>query len=209
MDITVIFFLGLIVALVGVVPPGLLNMTAAKISLKEGHVRGIVFSIGVCVIVFLQTYVAAIFARYLSNHPDVVSILQRVAFVIFVLITIYFLLIAKNKNKPDVEDTIRSKHSRFFHGMFLSSLNVFPIPYQAYMTITLASFGWLELDKISIISYVCGATMGTFVMLYVYIFFFDKIKSKTFTSQKNMNYIIGTITGIIAGVTFINILMEL
>ena len=209
MDITVIFFLGLIVALVGVVPPGLLNMTAAKISLKEGHVRGIVFSIGVCVIVFLQTYVAAIFARYLSNHPDVVSILQRVAFVIFVLITIYFLLIAKNKNKPDVEDTIRSKHSRFFHGMFLSSLNVFPIPYQAYMTITLASFGWLELDKISIISYVCGATMGTFVMLYVYIFFFDKIKSKTFTSQKNINYIIGTITGIIAGVTFINILMEL
>lgn len=193
----------------GVIPPGLLNMTAAKISLKEGHVRGIVFSIGVCVIVFLQTYVAAIFARYLSNHPDVVSILQRVAFVIFVLITIYFLLIAKNKNKPDVEDTIRSKHSRFFHGMFLSSLNVFPIPYQAYMTITLASFGWLELDKISIISYVCGATMGTFVMLYVYIFFFDKIKSKTFTSQKNMNYIIGTITGIIAGVTFINILMEL
>lgn len=209
MDITVIFFLGLIVALVGVIPPGLLNMTAAKISLKEGHVRGIVFSIGVCVIVFLQTYVAAIFARYLSNHPDVVSILQRVAFVIFVLITIYFLLIAKNKNKPDVEDTIRSKHSRFFHGMFLSSLNVFPIPYQAYMTITLASFGWLELDKISIISYVCGATMGTFVMLYVYIFFFDKIKSKTFTSQKNMNYIIGTITGIIAVVTFINILMEL
>jgi threonine/homoserine/homoserine lactone efflux protein len=209
LDITVIFFLGLIVALVGVVPPGLLNMTAAKISLKEGHVRGIVFSIGVCVIVFLQTYVAAIFARYLSNHPDVVSILQRVAFVIFVLITIYFLLIAKSENKPDVEDTIRSKHSRFFQGMFMSSLNVFPIPYQAYMTITLASFGWLELDKISIISYVCGATMGTFVMLYVYIFFFDKIKSKTFTSQKNMNYIIGTITGIIAGITFINILMDL
>lgn len=184
-------------------------MTAAKISLKEGHVRGIVFSIGVCVIVFLQTYVAAIFARYLSNHPDVVSILQRVAFVIFVLITIYFLLIAKKDTQPSVDENIKSKHSRFFQGMFMSSLNVFPIPYQAYMTITLASFGWLELDKISIISYVCGATMGTFVMLYVYIFFFDKIKSKTFTSQKNMNYIIGTITGIIAGVTFINILMDL
>lgn len=209
MDITLIFFLGLVIALVGVIPPGLLNMTAAKISLKEGHVRGIVFSIGVCFIVFLQTYLAAIFARYLSNHPDVVSILQRVALVIFVLITIYFLLVAKKETKPDVEDTIRSKHSRFFHGMFLSNLNVFPIPYQAYMTITLASFGWLEFDKISIISYVCGATMGTFVMLYVYIFFFDKIKSKRFTSQKNMNYIIGTITGIIACVTLINILMDL
>ena len=76
------------------IPPGLLNMTAAKISLKEGYGRGIVFSIGVCVIVFLQTYIASMFARYLNNHRDVVEILQRVAFVIFVLITIYFLLIA-------------------------------------------------------------------------------------------------------------------
>ena len=209
MNITGIFFIGLAIALVGVIPPGLLNMTAAKISLKEGYARGVVFSIGVCVIVFLQTYIAAIFARYLSNHPDVVSILQRVAFVIFVLITIYFLLVAKKDSQPCVEENIKSKHSRFFQGMFMSSLNVFPIPYQAYMTITLASFGWLELDKISIISYVCGATMGTFVMLYMYIFFFDKIKNKSFTSQKNMNYIIGTITGIIAGVTLINILMDL
>ena len=93
MNITFIFFLGLIIALIGVIPPGLLNMSAAKISLKEGHVRGIMFSIGVCVIVFLQTYLASIFARYLSNHAEVIDVLQRVAFVIFVLITIYYLFI--------------------------------------------------------------------------------------------------------------------
>ena len=209
MNITVIFFLGLIIALVGVIPPGLLNMTAAKISLKEGYGRGIVFSIGVCVIVFLQTYIASMFARYLNNHRDVVEILQRVAFVIFVLITIYFLLIAKSDPKPDIEPHTKSKHSRFFQGMFLSAINVFPIPYQAYMTITVASFGWMSFEKISVIAYVTGATMGTFVMLYMYIFFFHRIRSKKFTSPKNMNYLIGTITGIIAGVTLINILMEL
>ena len=93
--------------------------------------------------------------------------------------------------------------------MFLSAINVFPIPYQAYMTVTMASFGWLEFERYSIISYVSGAAMGTFVMLYVYIFFFDKIKDRNFTSQKNMNYIIGSITGIIAVITLINILMEL
>jgi len=209
LSITVIFFLGLIIAFVGVIPPGLLNMTAAKISLKEGYSRGVVFSLGVCVIVFLQTYIAAMFARYLTNHQDVVEILQRVAFVIFVLITIYFLLIAEKQPKPNIEANSKSKHSRFFQGMFLSAINVFPIPYQAYMTITIASFGWMKFEKISIITYVTGAAMGTFVMLYLYIFFFDKIKDKNFTSQKNMNYIIGTITGIIAGVTLINILMEL
>lgn len=209
MDITVIFFLGLIIALVGVIPPGLLNMTAAKISLKGGSHHGILFSIGVCVIVCVQTYVAAIFAKYLSNHPEVIDVLQRVAFVIFVLITVYFLLLARKQPKPNVDANIKSKRSRFFQGMLLSSLNVFPIPYQAYMTITLASFGWLTFETYSIISYVAGAATGTFVMLYIYIFFFDKIKNDKLTTQKNMNYIIGSITGIIAIVTLINIIKEL
>ena len=209
MDITAIFFIGLFLAFVGVIPPGLLNMTAAKISLKDGYNRGIMFSVGVCVIVCVQTYIAAIFARYLIHHPDVVDILQRVALVIFVLITIYFFKLAQKQPQPDIEANVKSKHSRFFQGMLLSALNVFPIPYQAYMTITLASFGWLNFDATSIASYVAGAAMGTFIMLYIYIFFFDKIKDKKITSQKNMNYIIGSITGIIAVVTLFSIIKEL
>lgn len=207
-SITYIFFLGVFFALIGVIPPGLLNMTAAKISLKEGHVRGIMFSIGACTTVFIQTYIAALFARYLSNHHEIIEILQRVAFIIFVLITVYFLFIAKAQSSHRSSKEIRSKHSRYFQGVLLSSLNVFPLPYQAYITITLASVGWMAFDKFSIISYVSGAAMGTFVMLYIYIFFFDKIKSKNFTSQKNMNYIIGSITGVIAIVTLINIIRD-
>ncbi|WP_372754337.1 lysine transporter LysE [Mariniflexile sp.] len=209
MDITVIFLLGLIVALLGVIPPGLLNMTAAKISLKEGPVRGVMFSIGVCIVVIAQTYLAAIFARQLSNHLEIVDVLQRVAFVIFVLITIYFLFIAK-KEPVEVEEPARwSKKGRFFQGVFLSSINIFPIPYQAYMTITLASFNLLDFSQISIISYVAGAAMGTFVMLYIYMFFFDKIKGKSITSQKSMNYLIGSITAIISIITLINIIKEM
>jgi len=210
LSITIVFFLGLFVALIGVIPPGLLNMTAAKISLKEGAGRGIMFSTGVCLVVFIQTYIAAIFSRYLSNRQDVVAILQRVAFVIFVLVTIYFLVLAskQKKEEKDIEEEVRSKKSRFFYGMFLSGLNVFPIPYQAYMIISLASLGVMDFQRLSIITYVTGASMGTFVMLYVYIFFFDKIKDKAFTSQKNMNYIIGSVTGLVALVTFINILRE-
>lgn len=197
--------------MVGVIPPGLLNMTAAKISLKEGHARGIVFSIGACLIVLLQTFVAVIFARYLTKHPDIVDVLQRVALVIFILISVYFFFVAKgdgdvgNKNAPEV----RSKKSRFFQGMFMSALNMFPIPFQAYMSVTLASFGWLTFEQSNIIAYVFGSATGSFVMLYVYMFFFDKIESKTFTSQKNMNRLIGAITGIVALVTLIHVIKEL
>lgn len=167
------------------------------------------FSTGVSIVVFIQTYIAAIFARYLSDRSDIVEILQRVAFVIFVLITIYFLVLASKQKEPKVKTEIKSKHGRLLHGMLLSGLNVFPIPYQAYMTITLASFGWMDFERTSIVTYVTGASMGTFVALYFYIFFFDKIKDKKFTSQKSMNFTIGIITGTVALVTFINILREL
>ncbi len=194
--------------MVGVIPPGLLNMTAARISLKEGAGRGIMFSTGVCIVVYIQTYVAAIFARYLSNHSDIVEILRRVAFVIFVLITIYFLVLASKEEELKKETEIKSKHGRLLHGMLLSALNIFPIPYQAYMTITLVSFGLMDFQKLSIVTYVTGAATGTFVMLYFYIFFFDKIKDRKFSSQKSMNLSIGIITGLVSLITLINILKE-
>ncbi len=104
MEISIVFLLGLLFAFIGVIPPGMLNMSAAKISLKEGHVRGFVFSIGVCVAVGVQTYLALIFAKYLNQHPDVVDVLKRVALVLFVLISIYFFLLAKRQISPQKVD---------------------------------------------------------------------------------------------------------
>jgi len=206
LDISIVFLLGLSFAFVGLIPPGMLNMSAAKISLKEGHVRGFVFSIGVCVIVGVQTYLALIFAKYLNQHPDVIDVLKRVALVLFILISIYFFLVANSNATPQEVDTSKSKKSRFFQGILMSALNVFPIPYQAYIVTTLLSYQLLSLDNISIGSYIAGATSGTFIALYIYILFFDKIKNSKITSPKRMNYSIGIITAIVSITTLINII---
>ncbi len=206
MEISIVFLLGLLFAFIGVIPPGMLNMSAAKISLKEGHVRGFVFSIGVCVTVGVQTYLALIFAKYLNQHPDVVDVLKRVALVLFVLISIYFFLLAKRQISPQKVDASKSKKSRFFQGILMSALNVFPIPYQAYIVTTLLSYQLLSLDNLSMGYYIAGATSGSFVALYIYILFFDKIKNSKITSPKWMNYSIGIITAIVSITTLLNIL---
>jgi len=206
LEISIVFLLGLLFAFIGVIPPGMLNMSAAKISLKEGHVRGFVFSIGVCVTVGVQTYLALIFAKYLNQHPDVVDVLKRVALVLFVLISIYFFLLAKRQISPQKVDASKSKKSRFFQGILMSALNLFPIPYQAYIVTTLLSYQLLSLDNLSMGSYIAGATSGSFVALYIYILFFDKIKNSKITSPKWMNYSIGIITAIVSITTLLNIL---
>lgn len=205
MDITCVFFLGFVIAIISVLPPGLLNMSAAKISLDEGRSRGFSFSLGASLVVLIQTYIAAIFARYLSKNTEVIEILRIVAFVLFVIITIYFLFIAKVKEKTK-ESKRKGKKSSFFNGMFLSVLNVLPVPYQAYMTITLASYGWITFSLKDIFTYTAGVGIGSLITFCSYVMFFKKIKSKKFTSPKNMNYIIGIITGVIAIITFINII---
>ena len=207
MDITLIFFLSLLISFLGVMHPGMLNMSAARISLKEGHNRSFMFSIGVCIVVGLQTYVATIFAKYLNQHPDITSILKRVAVVIFLLISFYFFMIAKKQASPvSVDARIKSKKSRFFQGVFMSALNIFPIPFQAYVVTSLLSVGWLQLDPSSIGAYIAGAVMGSFIALYIYILFFDSIKNNKITSPKNMNYCISLITLAVATVTFVNLI---
>ena len=207
MGITLIFFLSILISFLGVIPPGMLNMSAARISLKEGHNRSFMFSIGVCIVVGLQTYVATIFAKYLNQHPDVTSILKRVAIVIFLLIAFYFFITANRQTSPvKLDRRIKSKQSRFFQGVFISALNIFPIPFQAYVVTSLLSAGWLKLDPINIGAYIAGAAMGTFIALYIYILFFDTIKNNKITSAKNMNYSIALLTLAVAIVTFVNLI---
>ena len=185
----------------------MLNMSAARISLKEGHNRSFIFSIGVCIVVGLQTYVATIFAKYLNQHPDVTSVLKRMAVVIFLLISFYFYFTGKKQTSlVSVNARIQSKQSRFFQGFFMSALNIFPIPFQAYVVTSLLSVGWLQLDPSSIGAYIAGAIMGSFIALYIYILFFDNIKNNKITSPKNMNYSIALITLGVAIFTLINLI---
>ncbi len=181
-------------------------MTAAKVSIKEGKERAKLFVFGALIIVVFQTLAAVFFARFLDSRPDVVVLLREVGLGIFISLTIYFLVFAKQPKVKQDEVKMRSKTSRFFLGMLLSALNFFPIPYYVFVTITFASYNLFLFDKLSILLFLIGVVSGSYFVFYYYISFFKKIESKTDFFFKNMNQIIGTITGIVALMTLINVL---
>ena len=182
-------------------------MTAAKVNLKEGRKNALWFVAGALLIIFFQVYVALLFAHVIDNRPDVVTLLREVGFVIFSILTIYFLFIAKDpkaKKKSKIKKS--SKKSRFFLGMLLSGLNFFPIPYYVLVSVTLASYHLFVFESNIIFTFVMGSVLGSFAALYSYIGFFGKIEKKTDYLMRNMNTIIGSITGLVAVVTLFNIL---
>ena len=199
-------FSGFIAAIIGIFPPGLINMTAAKISVEDGKNRALSFMAGALVIIFFQTLLALIFARYIDSHQEVVVLLREIGFGIFTLLTIYFLWIAKKPKKTVKEELkTRSKKSRFFLGMLISTLNFFPIPYYVLVSVSLASFQYFSFETASVFSFVVGVVLGSFVVFYSYIAFFKKIESKTDFITRNMNNMIGSITGLMAVLTLYNI----
>jgi threonine/homoserine/homoserine lactone efflux protein len=198
-------FSGFIAAAIGIIPPGLINMTAAKINLKEGKKNAMWFVIGAVLVIFFQVYLAVLFAQVINNRPDVLTLLREVGFVIFSILTIYFLFIAKPKTKKS-KIKKSSKKSRFFLGMLLSGLNFFPIPYYVVVSVTLASYQLFAFENNVIFTFVLGSVLGSFAVLYSYIAFFGRIEKKTDYLMRNMNTIIGSITGLVAIVTLFNIL---
>ena len=183
MQILGLFFLGFISAFVGISPPGLINMTAVKVNLKEGKRTALWFVFGAVIIIFFQTFLALLFARVIDKSPSLILLLREIGCVIFALLTIYFLFVAKKPKLKGGNIKKYSNSSRFFLGMLLSAFDFF-----------------------SILIFVLGVVSGAFVVFYGYVVFFTKIESKADFFIQNMNKIIGTITGLIAVVTFLNIL---
>jgi threonine/homoserine/homoserine lactone efflux protein len=203
--ITPLFF-GFISAFIGIIPPGLINMTAAKVNHKEGKRNAIWFVLGAILVICFQVFFAILFAKIINRRPDLVALLREVGFGIFTALTIYFLLIAKRPNGKPKKLKNKSKTKRFFLGMLLSALNFFPIPYYVFISITLASYGLFTFDTTSILIFVTGVVMGSFLVFYFYISFFNRIETKRDFIMKNMNTIIGCITGLIAVITLLNII---
>ena len=206
MNIILPLLSGFIAAVIGILPPGLINMTAAKVDFTDGRKRAMVFVSGALIVIFIQTYISVIFAQYINNHEEILVLLREIGLVIFSILSIYFLFFAKKpklKSKDSLQ--LKSKRSRFFMGMLISAINFFPIPYYVFVSVTLASFNVFKFNSISIYSLVFGVVLGSFSVFYLYVVFFNKMKDKTDYFMKNMNKIIGIITGIVALFTLYNV----
>ncbi len=206
MNLITSLFLGFATAFVGITPPGLINMTAAKVNLKEGKKSAYWFVLGAVIIIFFQAAIAILFAQFIKERPDVIVLLREFGFVIFALLTVYFLLIAKKPKKKKEIIKRRSTSTRFFLGMLLSALNFFPIPYYVFVSVTLASYNLFYFDTTYVFIFVSGVVLGSFLTFYCYITFFQKIQNKTDYLMRNMNSIIGSITGLVSLITLINII---
>lgn len=205
MTIISTLFFGFISAVIGILPPGLINMTVAKVNSKEGKNAALWFVFGAVIVIFVQVSLAILFAQFIGARPEVGLLFREIGAVIFSILAVYFLWIASPPKKIKGKVIKQRTSTRFFLGMLLSALNFFPIPYYVLVSLWLASLNWFIFEPLSILIFVFGAILGSILVFYSYILFFVKIETKTDFFMKNMNKIIGSITAVVAIIALFNI----
>lgn len=201
----ILFFATFSAAFVATIPPGLLNMNAAKTSVEKGELNGVVFSLGVSVMIIAQAYVAVLISKFLYNNPEVVEVLLKIAIVVFAFLAIYFFIIAKRDKKKKIKIVNVSKKNSFFKGILLAAINLLTIPYYSGLHTMWNASGWIKYGVYDILVFILAAGCGTFSVLYLYVFYFNKLEAKTTKFSKNSNYILASLMMILLIITLVRI----
>lgn len=191
------FLVGLFASIVGTALPGLLNATIVKIAANEGRKKAYIFTSGVLLVIFFQTYLAVNFARLIDKSEVASEIIQEIGLTIFTILTLYFLIFARRPKKVKIKKE-KSGKRRFFYGMFLATINMFPIPYYVFVSITADQYMDFEFRNpfTSLIS--LGVTLGSGFVFLMYLNYFKNKSMEESFILKNINFIIGSITGFIS-----------
>lgn len=204
--ILILFFATFSAAFMATVPPGLLNMNAAKISVEKGKTNGITFSIGVSVMILIQAYISVMISKYLFNNPGVIDVLLKVALIVFAFFAVYFFVKAKSK-KADKPKIIKvSKRNSFFRGILLASVNFLTIPYYSGLNAMWNASGWIKFQFRDIATFVLAAGCGTFTVLYLYTIYFTKLEARSNRFSQNSNYILSVLMALLLVITLMRIL---
>lgn len=204
MEETKLFFITYFAALLGVVPPGLVNMTVAKTCVEHGKKNGLYVALGASLVVLLQAFFAVLLARYIFDNDYIKNILLRSGLVIFILLSIYFFVKAQRDPHIATQSKISGNKS-IFKGMIIAMLNVFPIPFFVALGAAINVGGDLSYDWINILVFVIAASSGTFTTLYIYVLSFDRIETNTRTFNEYSNYFMAILMLLLVIITLIRI----
>lgn len=203
MDYIIHFIAGFLMAYIGLVPPGMLNMTTLRTTLNEGMKKGATFAAGASVIVIFHAGIALYFANYLAEHPEIILKLRYVGIIVFLILSVFFFLQGRKKFKGQGKT---KKGNPFLAGLFMSSMNMLGIPFYLGIGTLLETKGYITIAVPFIYVVVIGAAIGAFALFLTYAYFANILVKKIAFVASNINYILSILFFVLALITMINVL---
>lgn len=187
-------FLGFIIAVSGSITPSFLNLTVVKFSLKSGRKSAFYLIGGFATVLFFQANIGAYLSSILMKNSEYITNIQKIGTVILILLSVNFFrlhfTLKKQKKKKEIE-----KSKAYLHGVGMSLLNTFAIPFYFTTISFLIGLEYFEYSFLNSLYFSIGSTAGSFSLYALYAIIASKIEHKlTFIATK-MDFILGCLTG--------------
>lgn len=201
MEIVQTMLLALFVAFLGFSPPGMINMTALKLSMEQGRRVAVSFVAGASLLIFIQSLIAVTFAKYLGENPQVVYVLKNGAIFVFLGLAFFFFRQAKSKRPLQLKE---SGKQSFWAGVSMSAMNMLAIPFFLGYSTLLEAKGVLHLEFPLHLFFSLGALAGSSFLFLVYVWFAVFIQKRVQFIARNINYILSLLFLLLAISTVLN-----
>ncbi|XMO87220.1 LysE family transporter [Algibacter sp. AS12] len=189
-------FFGFIIASSGSVTPSFLNLTVVKFSLKSGRKSAFYLIGGFATVLFFQANIGAYFSSVLMKNSQYITFIQKIGTGILILLSLNFFRLYFTSNKQ-VKKVKIEKSKAYMHGIGMSLLNTFAIPFYFTSISLLIGLGYFEYSLQNSFYFSIGSTIGSFTLYALYATVASKIEHKlTFIATK-MDFILGCLTGVV------------
>ncbi len=201
MDILQTIFLAIVVAFLGFSPPGMINMTALKISLEHHRQHALLFVLGASSVIFVQALIAVTFAKFLANNPQVIEYLTYAAIAVFFLLAWFFYRQARKKVQFQLKE---GGNQSYWAGLTMASMNMLGIPFFLGYSTILEAKDILQTQAPHNWFFALGAMAGAFLLFAIYVSFAGIIQKRIQFVARNINYILSLLFLVLALSTIYN-----
>lgn len=187
-----IFFVGMLVSFIGSLPLGTLNIAAMQISVSDGVVPAMLFSLGSLLVEIIYVRISLVAMDWIRKQEKILKALEWVTLLIVVALAFSSFYAALH---PKIEKNIvlDSPLPKFVLGLVMSAVNPVQIPFWFGWSTVLFTKKVLKPRNDHYNSYIVGIGIGTFIGNCIFIFGGLLIASKINNNQHILNWVIGGI----------------
>lgn len=166
-------FLGIIVNMLGYIPPGNINLTVVQITITRGIRQALYFIAAFSAVEVLFTFGVMRFVQWLSSEINLENTIDVVMVLMFGVLGVLTWKSRKEMPKADY-----SKKDSIRYGLLLGVINPMQIPYWLFIGTYLISHEWIDIGYLSLSVFSMGSGIGAALALYGFARFAQYIQEK-------------------------------
>ncbi len=167
------FFLGIVLNMIGYIPPGNINLTVVQITITRGIRQAIYFICAFSAVEVLFTFAIMRFVQWLSSEIDLGYTIDVAMILLFTILGVLTWRSRKQMPKADY-----SKKDSIKYGMLLGVINPMQVPFWLFVGTYLISHEWIDIGYLSLTIFSIGSGLGAALALYGFARFAQYVQEK-------------------------------